>query len=284
MFELVHCTADRDWGNDFLCVKNSLFNFTKSTQDVRNCNAEEFLTDLLETVLLESPEVDASRNNMFLDAGFCSDRNSSRDGSPSDGVARPRLLKATTSIPLLKDAMVWMSHVCSNNLFFGSTSCSKRIYASDPVRHKEFAASIHPNNDIESLRVAVTNQLQGLCCHVDRHNDTHPDFALTYGVVKYVYCNNQWYRVALIAYSRASIGRSLERSKRFGTIVKEVNSFYKDILSQSGNQFRNSVFDMAVFHQKMFAAVHSDKVQANTNLYLPSTEEKDWLPHCTNTL
>ena len=51
LFELVHCTADRDWGNDFVCVKNSLFNFTKSTQDVRN--SKEFPTDLLETVLLE---------------------------------------------------------------------------------------------------------------------------------------------------------------------------------------------------------------------------------------
>ena len=290
LFNVIHCTRDQDWCNDFLVVKNSEFDFSKVPADIPNSKQpKEFVADLLSTVLLEKSSADTSRNNIYLDSGFCSDRNSYRDGSLSDGVARPRLLRATMDIQIMRLAMVWMSRVCGANLHLGKAGSSfRRIYSSNLERHRCFAGMIHPDNDIESFRVGITNQVQGLSCHVDRHNDTHPDYSPTYGFVTYVYHEEIWYRVALIAYSRASIGRSLGRSNRFGKIVKEVNVYYKNELFNPSNRFRVSLTEMALLHNKVF---HSGKdIPVTSSLsrclseYWPTEEEKNWLPFVSYTL
>ena len=118
-----------------------------------------------------------------------------------------------------------------------------------------------PDNNIEAMSVSITrfsptspsdNQTFG--CHVDSSNDPEQDYTLC--AYRFFWCSGVVYRVAILAYSRKSIGDFLKREARVESYIANLTKFITDrqcrydhdpsVLPTDKSKFRSclSSFDM----------------------------------------
>ena len=133
-----------------------------------------------------STQLDKTRGNIYIDVGFASDRNSRRTQAHG-GVSTPQLLDRSTE-PIFQQAMLAMTKMAE-------LACQPKLKDKafvDNERTSFFAGSTIQGNRIETLRVALTNGLHLVDCHVDDKNDVAPNFQGVVNYSKWLFIEGVW--------------------------------------------------------------------------------------------
>lgn len=229
----------------------------------------------------ETGESQSNRQVLYADYGICSNRNTGRleKDSPINGVPRPRLMEGTEDkVDLFVNFTKLLRKHC------------KWIWDMGAERKHHGCRRISSHNDIEALRVAMNliwlDDLQDtsnyLCkFHLDTLNDEKfTRVPVVSGVVPII-PHKLVGRVAIIAYTRQSVGSFVQRVKTCGNAVEFVFDLYKKI-----ELWRRST-DSLICHMKdhlktgrtpMGTAYWSLETHANPLVYV-----SPWI-HCISVL
>jgi hypothetical protein len=219
--EVIHLRSHADHHGPHLNVFNTL------SLEMEAIAQRMPLQELAKAVLLSS-KTDSARGNLFIDTGFCSDRNSRRSAK-FGGVAVPNELCRSREQMFLdaKLGMTEMVDLCcppemKGKVFF------------DPERNKEFSGDLIGGNRVEALRVALTNEEHLVDCHADDKNDVTEHFQGVITYSKWLLLSDgdspaRWWRLTIIGYSRKSIAGAFRRRDRYMPLVERVVEFYNDL-------------------------------------------------------
>jgi hypothetical protein len=151
--------------------------------------------------LLMNKSKESVRQSFYEDYGICSSQCSSRTGDPL-GISVPSG-KPGNGDDLIKGLLGTCSEILR------ALGC--RIFQFKPDRLRKFAGSLAQGNQIEAMRLALTDEGNLCGVHEDKRNDK--DFPGVPVFSRFVTLNNKRYRVSIIMYSRQSISDYFKRLK-----------------------------------------------------------------------
>jgi len=168
--------------------------------------------------LLSRKPSNSMRQSYYQDFGFSSSQSTSRKDALL-GISKPSTKPGTTDKPIQR-----LLTTCSNVL----AAMDLRIFAFEKERLLCFAGSLAESNQIEAMRLAITDESNLCGIHEDRKNDC--SFASVPVFSRYIQLKGKRYRVSIIMYSRKSIADYLKRKNQsYGPAVSFVLDAFSTI-------------------------------------------------------